>query len=613
LHAIKIGTLLLLTFSVLSAQTLTFGVFAYRSPEKIMQEYQPIAEYISHELNISVVIKPLSQKELEHEVEVGTIDIIATNPTHYLSLQKQGKTTGAITTLVKRYNNVVTPYLGGVIITRANRDDIRSITELRGKTVAIPNNKMLGGYQTQNYELHKAGVNITKDLSTVAYGTHVAVVNAVLTQEADAGFVRSGILEEMSFEGKLNLEDFFIINEQKFTHFPLKISTDLYPEWSVVVSKELDVDTVSKIAVALYGYKNLQMGNDIISSFTIPGDYAVIDSLARVLRIPPYNHIPSFTIEDIWDKHGIFLIILISITTLFFTILGFLYRRARFEKKYAQSILNTIPAPIIVTDGECLISANNAFLNYVDFETLEAFKSKHDCICDFFEEGDTDGYLLSNMNDKTWIEHVIANPEHEHKVKVTIHGSTTLFKVNVSVVQSNDALRAIAIFDDISQLVNQSTTDVLTRIANRTHFNLLFEHSLYVAKREKTPLSLIFFDIDHFKIVNDEHGHLVGDDVLRHIANLAKNSLRKSDIIARWGGEEFIIVLPNTSISSASHLAEDLRKTIKNEEFAVIKHLTCSFGVTQHLDNEDAKQTLLRLDELLYRAKANGRDRVEIG
>jgi len=200
-----------------------------------MQEYQPIAEHISHELNISVVIQPLSQKKLEQEVEAGRIDIIATNPTHYLSLQKQGKTTGAITTLVKRYNNVVIPYLGGVIITRAHRDDIRSIAALRGKKVAIPNKKMLGGYQTQDYELHKAGVNITKDLTTIAYGTHVAVVNAVLTQEADAGFVRSGILEELSLEGKINLEDFFIINEQKFTNFPMKISTNLYPEWSIVV------------------------------------------------------------------------------------------------------------------------------------------------------------------------------------------------------------------------------------------------------------------------------------------------------------------------------------------------------------------------------------------
>ena len=68
-----------------------------------------------------------------------------------------------------------------------------------------------------------------------------------------------------------------------------------------------------------------------------------------------------------------------------------------------------------------------------------------------------------------------------------------------------------------------------------------------MVQREKTPLSLIFFDIDHFKAVNDTYGHLVGDDVLYHLANLAKNSLRKSDIVARWGGEEFIVILPNLS------------------------------------------------------------------
>jgi diguanylate cyclase (GGDEF)-like protein len=608
-----IKLILLFAFSTLSAQTLTFGVFTYRTPEKIMEEYLPIAEHLSRELNVSVLIRPLSQEELEKEVAAGKIDIVATNPTHYLSLQKQGKTTGAIATLVKRYNNVATPYLGGVIITRAGRNDIRSLSDLKGKTVAIPGKKFLGGYQTQDYALLKAGVVISKDVTTVACGNHVEVVNAVLSQKADAGFIRSGILEEMMSEKKLNLQDIFIVNEKILSHFPMKLSTNLYPEWSVVAAKEVDVDTVSKIAVALYGYHNPKIGSGVIAGFTIPGDYADIDTLARVLRIPPYDHIPPFTIEDIWDKHGIALAALVSITTLFFIMLSLLYRRAKFEKEYAQSILNATPTPIIVTDGAHIVSANTSFLNFVEFETLEAFKSKHDSICDLYEEGDTDEYLRANMNDKTWIEHIIVNPEHEHKVKITINGITTFFKVDVSVVQSKGSLRAIAIFDDISELVNQSTTDALTRIANRTHFNLLYEHSLYIAKREKTPLSLIFFDIDHFKAVNDTYGHLVGDDVLRHLANLAKNSLRKSDIVARWGGEEFIIVLPNTSLTAASHLAQELRKTIESEEFAVVEHLTCSFGVAQLQENEDAKKLLLRIDELLYSAKENGRNRVEIG
>ncbi len=374
----------------------------------------------------------------------------------------------------------------------------------------------------------------------------------------------------MIAQNKLSPKDLFIIHEQKFSHFPLKVSTNLYPEWSVVASRELDIDTVSKIAVALYGYKNLKGGNNSLYGFTIPGDYGEIDTLARMLRIPPYNYTPSSSHEDIWNKHSMDIILLVSVTVLFFIVLGEFYRRIRFKKQYIQSILNAAPTPIIVTNGVSLISANTAFLNFVKFETFEAFKSKYNCICDLFE-------------------------------------------VNISVVQNKGLFRTITIFDDISELLNKSSTDALTHVANRTQFNLLFEHSLYIAQREKTPLSLIFFDIDHFKAVNDTYGHLVGDDVLYHLANLAKNSLRKSDIVARWGGEEFIVILPNTSLKPASQLAEELREAIESDEFAVVQHITCSFGVSQFQESEEGEKLLLRLDELLYSAKENGRNRVEVG
>jgi len=602
-----------LFFSVmLHAQTLTFGIFTYRSAEKIVDEYQPIADHISKELNISIVIKPLSQENLEEEVRAGNIDIIATNPTHYISLQKQGKTTGPIATLIKRYGEVITPYLGGVIITHVN-SGIDSIEALRNKVIAIPGKKFLGGYQTQSYELFKAGLEIEKSAQTVPYENHMAVVKAVLSKKADAGFIRSGILEEILATKKLDITKISIINAQHPSNFAMKVSTALYPEWSIVAAKKLDVDTVSKIAVALYSYKNTQIGYDIISGFTIPGDYADIDVLARALRIPPYDHIPTFTLEDIWSKYGMYILILASLTTLFFALLLFFYHKARFKKKYVQSILNATPSPIIVTDGTNLVDANMAFLNFVGHANIQEFKKRYNCICELFEDGDTNQYLHANMDEKTWIEHIISNPQQEHRAKITIHTITKIFSVYVSVVQYKSMFRAIAVFEDISQLLNQSTIDTLTGIANRTHFNLLFEHSLSIARRENNPMSLIFFDIDHFKSVNDTYGHLVGDDVLRHIANLVKRSLRTSDIFARWGGEEFVIILPNTTIRSTCKIAENLRVRIQEEEFATVQHISCSFGATQLKENEDKSTLLLRLDELLYIAKKNGRNRVELG
>lgn len=610
---IRILLFLLLNLTLLNAQTLTFGVFTYRTPDKIIKEYQPIADHLSKELNATVIIKPLDQEELEKQVSEGKIDIVATNPTHYLSLQKQGKTTGAIATLIKRYDNTITQYLGGAIITRADRNDIRLISNLRGKTIAIPGKKFLGGYQTQAYELLLNGVDIQNDANTLVVKNHEAVVQAVLSDSADVGFIRTGIIEEMLRDNRLNLKDIFVINEQTFSHFSMKTSTHLYPEWAIVTTKMLPANTVSKLAIALYGYQNPTKGNDIIAGFTISGDYGEVDSLARSLRIPPYDHAPAFTPRDIWTKYGIMIIIVLSITTLFFIVLGLLYRKATFEKRYAQSILNATPSPTIITDGECLIGANSSFLNFIGFATLEAFKLKHNCICDFFEEGNTDEYLLPTMEDKTWIKYILTYPEYEHKAKITIHGTTTLFKVSASRVENKNQFRVIAIFDDVSSILSKSTTDALTQIANRMHFNLLFEHALHIAVREHSNLSLIFFDIDHFKRVNDTHGHLVGDDVLRHICYLVKKSLRKSDLIARWGGEEFIILLPNTSVDFASKVAENLREMIYNETFDVVGHLTCSFGVTQLVGNEIGDKLLQRVDELLYCAKENGRNRITVG
>ncbi|MDP1784088.1 MAG: diguanylate cyclase, partial [Sulfuricurvum sp.] len=612
-NMIRFFIIISLVVASLCAQTLTFGVFTYRAPEKILKEYQPIANYLSRELNATVVIKPLSQENLEREVHEGKIDIIATNPTHYLSLRTQGKTTGAIATLIKRQGEITTSHLGGVIISSANRGDIRTIDDLKNKTIAIPGKKFLGGYQTQAYELLLNGMDVQHNVQTRTLKNHEAVVQSVLSGHTDAGFIRTGILEEMVRDHALNLDQLFIINEQHFRDFPFKISTRLYPEWSVVTKQELPSATVAKIAIALYGYHSHEEGNDVISGFTIPGDYEEVDDLARMLRIPPYNYAPSFTLRDIWNQYRIAILIVSTLTFIFILILSWMVRKMHFQKAYVRSILDASPNPMILTDKEHLIDTNKALLKLLGYPSLEALKSEHTCICDFFEEGETNEYLLPMMDDQTWVEYVLEHPEREHKVKITIGGEIALFKVDASMVGSIKETRAIVVFTDISLMMSQSTTDALTGIANRTHFNLIFEHTLHASRRGEGDLSIVFFDIDHFKNINDTYGHLVGDDVLRHIASLAKSTLRKSDIIARWGGEEFILLLPNTPLSSAAWVAENLRERIDNEPFDIVGHITCSFGVCTLCENEGADEFLYRVDELLYQAKESGRNRVVIG
>ncbi len=171
---------------------------------------------------------------------------------------------------------------------------------------------------------------------------------------------------------------------------------------------------------------------------------------------------------------------------------------------------------------------------------------------------------------------------------------------------------------DITELKNaeivareHAQQDPLTGIYNRQKFDDAFEMEFTRMKRYSLPLSLIMFDIDHFKQVNDTYGHLVGDGVLREITALVKKDLRSVDTFARWGGEEFMILLPETTIADALRLAEKIRRKISEYDFSGVGHISSSFGVVDAAIYDDTDICLERVDYLLYKAKENGRDRVE--
>lgn len=162
-----------------------------------------------------------------------------------------------------------------------------------------------------------------------------------------------------------------------------------------------------------------------------------------------------------------------------------------------------------------------------------------------------------------------------------------------------------------------SITDALTGLYNRRHFNERYAAEYMRAARYGRPLSVLLIDIDHFKKFNDEHGHLVGDKVLKLTAKVLNESIRKADLLARYGGEEFVLVLPEIDKEHARQVAEKLRRAIElthfpKEESQPFGHLTASFGVAAFPEDARGEDALLKLaDEALYRAKANGRNRVE--
>jgi len=164
-----------------------------------------------------------------------------------------------------------------------------------------------------------------------------------------------------------------------------------------------------------------------------------------------------------------------------------------------------------------------------------------------------------------------------------------------------------------NKLNNLASNDALTGLPNRRTFYSQLEHLLLLSKRNQQSLSILFIDVDDFKNVNDIHGHDVGDKVLITIANTLKSTIRKSDCIARWGGEEFIILLLETQLDDAKLIAEQLRINIENNA-SLIKQTnqktTISLGITQAHDDDNINTLFKRVDSALYQAKTTGKNRV---
>jgi len=165
---------------------------------------------------------------------------------------------------------------------------------------------------------------------------------------------------------------------------------------------------------------------------------------------------------------------------------------------------------------------------------------------------------------------------------------------------------------DKKRVEELSITDRLTGLYNRLKLDELFAQYISIAKRHQTPLSIILLDIDKFKSVNDTYGHQVGDSLLQAIAKLLKVNVRLEDAVGRWGGEEFLILLPSSNMEAAHVLAEKLRGVIEAEDFAYVGSCTASFGVATYHLNDDETSMVARADKCLYLAKENGRNRVEV-
>ena len=164
----------------------------------------------------------------------------------------------------------------------------------------------------------------------------------------------------------------------------------------------------------------------------------------------------------------------------------------------------------------------------------------------------------------------------------------------------------------IKTLERMAATDFLTGAWNRAHFDQMIAIEMAISEEGQTPLSLVLLDIDHFKEVNDAHGHATGDAVLRELVEVVRSSIRTSDLLFRWGGEEFAVLAASTGHRGAERLAENIRRKVAEHVFRVVGSVTVSIGIAEHLGNEDPTAWFERLDHALYEAKESGRNRIVV-
>ncbi|MDH4943836.1 sensor domain-containing diguanylate cyclase [Sulfurimonas sp. C5] len=207
-----------------------------------------------------------------------------------------------------------------------------------------------------------------------------------------------------------------------------------------------------------------------------------------------------------------------------------------------------------------------------------------------------------NIHDRKMFESELLS-----KNKLLQEGNATLQELleekNLELQKANEELEK-----KIEEIERISRTDALTQIANRRCFEEEIKKEVERAKRYKHPLSLAMFDIDFFKDVNDRYGHIVGDHILIELSSLIAKSLRVHDSIARWGGEEFTLLLPNTSLNVSISVIEKLRKLIKHTNFDQNISITCSFGLIEYDREESVEEFFKRADDALYKAKHSGRN-----
>ncbi|MBP1927370.1 diguanylate cyclase (GGDEF)-like protein/PAS domain S-box-containing protein [Sedimentibacter acidaminivorans] len=283
------------------------------------------------------------------------------------------------------------------------------------------------------------------------------------------------------------------------------------------------------------------------------------------------------------------------------------------SKEHFELIFQTIPDPTIITsfDEGRVFNCNKAFVEFSGFNEEEIYSGNSHTI-ELYTDEKKRNSILAELNRTGFVTNM--EIVFKNKNNISIIGLISSKTINIK-----GKTYILSVIKDITQLKELeeeirklSITDKLTQIYNRLKLDEILERKFLLSSRSNDPFSLIMVDIDHFKLVNDTFGHVVGDIVLLEFAKILKNNIRNTDVVGRWGGEEFLIILPKTAEEGSVLLAEKLRTIIEYYNFPKAGKITSSFGVASFKDDISVASLVSRADNALYKAKDSGRNKVEV-
>ncbi|MEI7457450.1 MAG: EAL domain-containing protein [Nitrosomonadales bacterium] len=634
-------------------QEVSIAVLSFRPLEQTRMQWQPTADYLNaHVPGVHFNLTALYYNDLDLAANRHEFDFIVTNPEHYVSVRRDHGLSAIATMMPLADGHPVTMF-GGVILTRADRSDINTLQDLRGKIVASPAEQSLGGYLMQRWALYKQGIGIS-ELSAVRFTgmPHDKALLEVGSGAADVAFVRTGILESMAREGKIRLDQFKVLDRQPAGKFPQLLSTDLYPEWPFAAMPSVSDALLKQVTLVLLSIQPQDMaaqkGNYF--GFSPPGNYAPVEAMMQRLKVNP-EMAQEFSLRDVARKYVLELVggsllglLLMLIAAIYLArnnrrLQGSYRERERLDNQLQQANANLEEkvatrtrelqisetrfrqmfehhaSPMLLIDplGGAVVDANQAAAEFYGY-SISGMQSMN--IAQINVQIEEETRPQQGKGNCFFFSHQLASGEvrqvEVHSSPVEVDSRPLLFFI-VHDITDRRHLEA--------QMHDLAFYDSLTKLPNRRLLLDRLEKALISGVRSRRHCALMFLDLDHFKVLNDLHGHDIGDQLLVEVANRILGCIREQDSAARFGGDEFVVMLEDLSenlsdaVNQADSVAEKIRCALaapyllKRGEEVISHHCSSSIGVTLFRDHKENIEQLLKwTDMAMYHAKDAGRN-----